>query len=144
MLLQSDIMPLKQPHLAKMKLSIQIILVIGVVIIAIALVVIIWFFSFVWENNYGERTILIDSISAQLTIFEILVAFAGIGAAILGFFGYQNLKKAITSEVIESINDIVSTRVNSILNEKDYDSTSHKTDTSTIETSSKDKSQENV
>ncbi len=130
-----------------MKLLIQIILIL---VSAPVLVVLVWFYSFSWENSYGEKTILIDSISAQLTIFEMLLALAGIVIAIMAFFGYQKIKKDITNEVNKSIDDIIYEKINSVLDERGYHPTKHATDTASsikatqLKTTSKNKFQDNV
>ena len=130
-----------------MKLFLLIILIL---ISAPVLVTLVWFYSFVWENSYGGKTILIDSISVQLTIFEMLLALADIVIAIMAFFGYQKIKEDITDKINKSIDDIIYEKINSVLDERGYYPTKHATDTASsikatqLKTTSKDKFQDNV
>ena len=103
-----------------------------------------WIAAFLWIDNYTDKIIVIDAISVQLTIFEILLAVIGIVLAIASFFGYQRIKEFIVSEVNKSVDNVIDRKINKALSERNIPELSSGISTPTMETESDIQTEDNV
>ena len=109
-----------------------------------------WVAAILWKNivledNYTDKIIMIDAISVQLTIFEILLAVIGVALAIASFFGYQRMKEFIVSEVTKSVNNVIDGKINDALDKRaDKSALSPDISTPTMEKESDIQTEDNV
>ena len=87
---------------------------------AITQVLLVWVLAIVWDGAYNGKTVVLDAVSLQISILEVMLALGGIVLAMGGFWGYQKIKEFVSNEIRKFTDRALLSMVNTTLDERGY------------------------